>query len=334
MIIDVHAHALSERFLSDLKKNPVSGLTSEFDGKGGFLIRRRGGAPQSLDCNLHNLERRLESLRRRKVSLQFFGPSPGFISWQGAAADVELTRAIHAQAKETAAASGGLMEPMAIPAVGEPDRMVEELDRAVGEYGFRAIMIPSSAGGRPLDDAAFDPLFSSIERHGLLTFMHPTSAFPTDRFGINGMNVLLGWPFETTLAVTRLVFAGTFERHPGLKLILSHSGGNLVPLRGRIDAAYHATGWEAHPYYKAKISKSPTYYLDRLYYDTCSLSVDTVQFVIKVMGKDRVLFGSDFPFDVGDPEGLVAMAALDQCSADVRTNILSGNAERLLSVKQ
>jgi hypothetical protein len=79
-------------------------------------------------------------------------------------------------------------------------------------------------------------------------------------------------PFETTLAVTRLIFEGVLERHPGLKIILSHGGGNLVFLRGRLDSAYNAEGWEANPYYRKNISCSPSAYLDRLYYDTCALS--------------------------------------------------------------
>lgn len=333
MTVDVHAHALSEKFLFDLQKRPVAGLSSARDGKGNFVIQRAGEQPHSLDPNLHRLEKRLISLKRRNIELQLFGPSPGFISWQGGAAGVELVRALHVQAKEIVAQSGGIMESMAIASLGEPQRAVEELERAVDTYGFRAVMLPTSAGGKALDEDVFSGLFAFIERRGLVIFMHPTSAFPTVRFGINGMNVLLGWPFETTLAVTRLIFAGIFDRHPGLKLMLAHGGGNLVFMRGRLDAAHSATGWEAHPYYRNKITKPPTHYLDQLYYDTCVLSPESVRFVVDIMGEGRVLFGSDYPFDVGDPEGKVATPAIQGMDSAVQAKVFRENALALLKAK-
>jgi aminocarboxymuconate-semialdehyde decarboxylase len=330
MIIDIHAHAVSEKFLFDLQTRSVAGLSSTLDGKGGFLVQRAGEQPHSLDVNLHRLERRLTSLKQRNIGLQLFGPSPGFFAWQGGAAGGELTRALHAQASEIEAQSGGLMESMAIAALGEPQHVVEELERAVDTYGFRSIMLPSSAGGHALDDDIFSGLFAFIERRELAIFMHPTLGFPSTRFGINGMNVLVGWPFETTLAVTRLIFSGVFERHPGLKLILAHGGGDLIFLRGRLDAAYSATGWEAHPYYRNKITEPPTYYLNRIYYDTCSLSPESVRFVMNTMGEDRVLFGTDFPFEVGDADGKIAISAIAGMSAGIQSKVLGGNAIKLL----
>ena len=330
MIIDVHSHALNEKFLFDLQRNTVAGWSSERDAKGGFWVRRPGEQPNSLDPNLHHMQRRLESLRRRQVESQLFGPSPGFMSWQDGAAGVELARTINAHAKEIEAQSQGLMEAMAILPLGEPERAVAELERVVDEGGFRSVMLPTSAGGRPLDDAAFADLFAVIESRELLIFMHPTTAFPTDRFGINGMNVLLGWPFETTLAVSRLIFSGLFERHPALKLILSHSGGNLMFLRGRLDAAYAATGWEANPYYRKHINRPPTFYLDRLYYDTCALSAGSIAFTLDTMTDQRVLFGSDYPFDVGDPEGAIACPAILALSSQSQVRIFRNNALSLL----
>ena len=133
--------------------------------------------------------------------------------------------------------------------MGSPKSLLQELQRAVDEYGVRGVMMPSSAGGKPLDGPEFAPLFALIEKLGLVIFMHPTSAVTSERFGMYGVHVLIGWPFETTLAVTRMIFEGLFERHPKLKLVLAHGGGNLMFLRGRLNSAYEATGWEADPYF-------------------------------------------------------------------------------------
>jgi len=333
MTIDVHAHALSEKFLSDLSRKPVAGLSTAPDGQGGYGILRNGVPSGTLDPCLHDLPRRLESLKRRKISLQLIGPAPPLLSWFGGAATVELTRALHAQSLETQSASEGLIEAMALPALAEPDKVAVELERAVDTYGFRAAMLPSSAGGRALDDPCFSDLFATLERLGLLVFMHPTTGFPSDRFVFNGMNVLLGWPFETTLSVTRLIFSGVLHRHPGLKLVLGHGGGNLVFLRGRINAAYEATGWEANPYYTKEIDRLPTEYLDRLYYDTCALSAESTAFLLKTMGADRVVFGSDYPYDVGDPEGLRAQPAIDALPPESKEKVLLKNAASLLPAK-
>jgi aminocarboxymuconate-semialdehyde decarboxylase len=132
--------------------------------------------------------------------------------------------------------------------------------------------------------------------------------------------------------VTRLIFGGVFERHPTLKIILSHSGGNLMFLRGRLDAAYAATGWEAHPYYRKNINQRPTFYLDRLYYDTCALSADSIAFTLETMTDERVLFGSDYPFDVGDPEGAVACPAIMALSPQSQARIFRDNARTLLGM--
>jgi aminocarboxymuconate-semialdehyde decarboxylase len=117
-----------------------------------------------------------------------------------------------------------------------------------------------------------------------------------------------------------------FEHHPALKLILSHGGGDLVFLRGRLDSAYHAQGWEANPYYRRNITRAPTEYLDRLYYDTCALSTESNRFVVDTMGADRVMFGSDYPFDIGDPEGKRAAPVIEGLPAEAREKIYRGNA--------
>jgi aminocarboxymuconate-semialdehyde decarboxylase len=327
MIVDVHAHAISERFLRALVRRPIAGISAERDDKGTYFMRGGGWErPSSLDVNLHDLPRRLESLKRRQVELQLFAPSPGFFSWAGGAATGEWIAALHAQEIELAGQAQGLLEPMLLLAVGQPERVVDEMHRALDSYPFRAGMLPSTAGGRPLDDPIFEPMWTLIEQLGLLIFLHPTSAVGSERFGLHGMHVLVGWPFETTLAVTRLIFEGVLERHPALKIILSHGGGNLVFLRGRLDAAYHASGWEAHPYYRRNINRPPSDYLDRLYYDTCALSEESNRFVIDTMGADRVMFGTDYPFDIGDPEGKRAVPVIEQLSAQARDKIYRGNA--------
>lgn len=326
MIIDAHAHALDEAFLSALCSKPAYGLTAERGSDGRFWVSRDSARAHSLDENLFDLERRIASLTARNVGLQLIAPPPGFVAWPGGAAGVAYARALNEHGARVASEGGGRLELMLALALGEPERAAEELERAVDRYGARSALLPTTAGGRPLDDPIFEPLLATAQRLGLLLFMHPVSPEPPDRFVIYGVQVLVDWPAETTLAVTRLIFEGVLDRHPGLKILLAHGGGTLAFLRGRLNSAYEAQGWEADPYFRKNLSKAPGDYYSQLWFDTCSLSAESVEFTIRIAGADRVMFGTDYPFDIGDPEARRQMPALMRQDERTQAKIFSENA--------
>ena len=331
MIIDTHAHALDDAFLDALCRKPAFGLSAQRGKDGRFWIRRGDGRAHSLDENLFDVPKRIASLARRDVSLQLIGPPPGFVAWPGGAADVDYARSLNEHGARIAAQGEGRLEVMATLAMAEPDKVAYELERAVDLFGCRSALLPSTAAGLPLDAPQFDALFAVAERLGLLLFMHPVSAEVPARFPLYGVQVLVQWPFETTLAVTRMIFEGVFDRHPGLQLLLAHGGGNLIYLKGRLNSAYEAEGWEADPYYRKNVSKSPGEYYRQIHFDTCSLSPESVDFTIQIAGADRVMFGTDYPFDIGDPEAKRALPALNRLPEASRRKILRENAAGVLA---
>ena len=331
MIIDTHSHALDEAFLDALCRKPAFGLSAERGKDGRFWIRRGDGRAHSLDENLSDVPKRVASLARRDVGLQLIGAPPGFVAWPGGAADAAYARALNEHGARIAAQGEGRLEVMATLAMGEPERVAYELERAVDVYGCRSALLPSTAGGPPLDAPQFDALFSVAERLGLLLFMHPVSAEAQVRFPLYGVQVLVQWPFETTLAVTRMIFEGVFDRHPGMQLLLAHGGGNLIFLKGRLNSAYEAEGWEADPYYRKNASKAPGEYYRQIYFDTCALSPESVDFTIQIAGAERVMFGTDYPFDIGDPEAKRALPALNRLPEAIRQKIFDGNAAAVLA---
>ena len=331
MIIDAHAHALDQAFLEGLARRPQFGLSVERRPDGRFWVKRGERPAHSLDENLIDVATRVESLARRGVDLQLVGPPPGFVAWPGGAAGVEYARALNEHGARVAAEGQGRLELMATLALGDPAQCAYELERAVDLYGARSALLPTTAGGPPLDAPQFAALFAVAEKLGLLLFMHPISAEEPSRFPLYGVQVLVQWPFETTLAVTRLIFEGVLERHPGLQLLLAHGGGNLIYLKGRLNSAYEATGWEADPYYRKNVSRAPGDYYDRIYFDTCSLSPESVEFTIKIAGADRVMFGTDYPFDIGDPEAKRALPALNRLDDVSQRKIFSENAQAVLA---
>ncbi|HUP93953.1 MAG TPA: amidohydrolase family protein [Burkholderiales bacterium] len=331
MIIDTHAHALHDAFLDSLCRKPAFGLAAERGPDKRFWIKRGDGPRHSLDENLFDVPKRVASLARRGVDLQLIGPPPGFVAWPGGAAGVEYARALNEHGSRVAAQGQGRLELMAALAVGEPDKCAYELERAADLYGARSALLPASAGGRPLDGPEFDALFTVAEKLGVLLFMHPVSADTPARFPLYGVQVLVQWPFETTLAVTRMIFEGVLDRHPGLQLLLAHGGGNLIFLKGRLNSAYEAEGWEADPYYRKNISKAPGEYYKQLFFDTCALSPESVDFTIQIAGADRVMFGTDYPFDIGDPEAKRALPALERLDSVAQRRIYRENAEAVLA---
>jgi aminocarboxymuconate-semialdehyde decarboxylase len=191
--------------------------------------------------------------------------------------------------------------------------------------------MPTSAAGVPLDLPQFEGLWDTIEELGLLVFMHATTAIPRETFGVYTLNTIIAWPTEVTVAATRLIFSGVLERHPHLHIVLSHGGGTLPYLAGRLDLAYHAPKHEANPQCRAHIVKPPSHYLRHLYYDTVNASPASLRFLIDLVGADRVMFGTDFPYEIGDSEGKIALPLIHSLPAHERDCILGGNAKTVLN---
>lgn len=340
MIVDVHAHALSESLLERFARDGAFGLHHGADGE--VFMRGYG----LFDPDVYSHERRLARLDEMGVDLQLITPIANFTTWPGGAADVELARALNESTAEVVAAAGGKFAGMAALALGEPTRAVEELGRAVEEHGFVGALIGTYAGDRPLDHPSLEPLFAEIERRGLVVLMHPTSAVsdppppagaswrhvarPTPSWDEHTLTTILAWPNETARATARLIFAGVLERHPELHLMLSHGGGPLPFLRGRLNLAYSAPEHEYNPDNHASISKPPGDYFDQLFFDTAVGAAESLHFLIEIVGADRVVFGTDDPFEIGDTGGKIALPALAEREPAEREQILGGTLARLL----
>ena len=244
-------------------------------------------------------------------------------------ADAGFARRLNRQTALVVAEAGGRLAGLAVPALAEPALAVGEICRAMDEDGLVGVALPTSAAGRALDDGAFEGLFAECARRGCPVFMHPTTG--VDRVGLKSFTMLqaVGWPSETALAVGRLIFAGVLERHD-VRLILAHGGGALPSLIGRLDLVYEASTYEANPACRAHISRAPTGYLKQILFDTAVAHPALLRQLIGLVGVENVVFGTDFPFEVGDPEGALAMPVLMELDAGGREAVLSGTMMGLL----
>lgn len=326
MLIDVHAHGFSEPFVRRMAETPGLGFPLQATGPRSYHLPGYG----TFDPLLYDLDARLESLKRRGVTLQLISPSPSIISNGAKVVSLEETRALNESTAWMVANGEGRLAGLAVPALGDPALAANELRRSVGQHGFEGVVLSTSAGPIPLDNPAFEPLFAEFEKLDLMIFMHSTSSALSATQAEYTLRTLVAWPTETTVAVTRLIFAGVLERHPRLKLVLSHGGGTLPSLAGRLDLGWSAPQYEANPACRANITRAPSTYLKSLYYDTVVASPAMLALLIETYGADHVLFGTDFPYEIGDAEGSLALPTLQNVPASDREKILSGNALRLM----
>jgi aminocarboxymuconate-semialdehyde decarboxylase len=201
---------------------------------------------------------------------------------------------------------------------------IEVLDHAVNTLGLMGVNIPGSIGRDPRIDAErLAPFYARIEQLGVPMFLHPTDAvFGDDLEGYGGaLQLSLGRVIEVSVAASRIVFSGLMERHPNLKVVMSHTGGALPYQSGRMDKNGK----------NAKLPRPPSTYLRRMFTDTVSPHSAGMKFAIEYYGVDSVMYGSDYP--CWDPATALALLDEIELSDADKEKIYYSNARRILGLR-
>ena len=208
-----------------------------------------------------------------------------------------------------------------------PELAAGELRELMADGTLRGVEVAASVGGAFLGDERFEPFWAAAEETGAVVFVHPTTrGFPAPVFQEHYLWNTVGNPLETTVTAAHLVMTGTLERHPALKVLLAHGGGTILALRGRLR---HAHGFQ--PQARARLGEAPEASLRRLRYDTVVHDPGLLRELVAAVGAERVLLGSDHPFDMGDlrPADTVRAAGLP---AAEEAAVLGANAAALLGL--
>jgi aminocarboxymuconate-semialdehyde decarboxylase len=207
----------------------------------------------------------------------------------------------------------------------DPELAAGELRVLMGDGALRGVEVAASVRGTFLGDDRFLSFWEVAEATGALVFVHPTTrGFDSPAFQGYYLWNTVGNPLETATTAAHMVMAGVMERHPGLRVLLAHGGGALLSLRGRLR---HAHGFQ--PQARERLRESPDDSIRRFYFDTLTHDSALLRALIDYAGGDRVLLGSDYPFDMGDARHVDAIRALG-LAPDAEQAILEGNAERIL----
>ncbi|MGB7694893.1 MAG: amidohydrolase family protein [Pseudolabrys sp.] len=324
--IDTHTHILTEETVALLRKEapkvpvtitPVDAESAALD-VGGVVYRPfpRGG---------FDLAHRLRDMDAMGVDVQVLSVTPQTYLYNQDASLGAMTAAIQNDqiAKLVKQNPQRFMGIATLP-MQAPEKAADELKRAMTTLNLRGTMFASNIIGKNLDDPSFEPVWATAEELGAFVFIHTNNVAGADRMKSYYLNNLIGNPLDTTIGAACLYFGGVLDRYPKLTVVLAHGGG-FTPYQ----AARWEHGWHVRPEPKKNIVKQPVDIAKRFYYDTILHSAPVLEFMIEHVGADRVMLGSDYPYDMGVMDCVKHVRGLKISDADKAT-ILSTCAQALL----
>ena len=212
-----------------------------------------------------------------------------------------------------------------------PDLAVKQLETAVKKQGLRGAAIGGSVLGERFSDQKFHPVWAKAEELGAVLFIHPQSVPElAARFKGNGwLSNTIGNPLETTIALQHLIFEGTLDRFPGLKIIAAHGGGYLPSYAARSDHACFVSPQNCNP--DIHLKKQPSEYLNQLYYDALVFTPEALRHLVAQVGASQVMLGTDHPIP-WEEHPVDHVFATTTLSDDEKVAILGGNAAKLFGI--
>jgi aminocarboxymuconate-semialdehyde decarboxylase len=322
--IDTHTHILTQETAALLTKAGVK-VSITPDNAESAALDVAGVVYRPFPTGGFDIARRFKDMDAAGVDVHVLSATPQtYLYNQEAALGATLAAIQNDQmAKHIAAHPDRFMGIATLP-LQDPKRAADELRRAMTKLGLKGSMFASNIMGKNLDDPSFEPVWATAEELGAFMFVHPNNVAGADRLKSYYLQNLIGNPLDTTIAAACLYFGGVLDRHPKLTFMLAHGGG-FTPYQ----AARWEHGWKVRPEPKKNISKQPVNIARRFMYDTILHSDKTLEAMIGLVGSDRVLLGSDYPYDMAMLDCVAHVRSLKVSDAD-KTTILGGHAGKLL----
>lgn len=273
---------------------------------------------------LTDVDRRLADMDRMGIDVQVVSIAPGqYYDFTPPELGADIARLQNDRIAATVAQQPDRLVGLGTLPMQDPDAAVAEIERIVTEHRMPGVAINPSAPGRDYDDPAYEPFWAKVVEHELLVVLHPNGIWEGARLATSYLINVVGNPMETTVALSRMIFGGVFERHPGVKVCAVHGGGYLALYPDRMDHAYRV-----RPDCREHITRPPSAYLRELWFDTVVFG-DSLRVLIDRVGAGQVVLGTDYPYDMGDDDPLGRLGALD-LAPETAAAIAGGTASRLL----
>lgn len=322
-VIDVHTHMLNKEWMALLEKHGKPRYTIG-PLPGGQRVIRLDRAPFMTPVpNMFDWEARIENMDKARVDIAVVSLTCPSVYWGGEKVSVSTARLMNDDFARAQKRWPKRIRWFASLPWQYPKAALAELKRAV-KAGAVGVMVIANVGGRHLTDPLFEPIWRAIDAAGLPVLVHPGSPPGSKELGMDQFQLAapIGFTFDTTLAVSRMILSGFFDRRTKLKIIAAHAGGALPFLAGRLDIC-----WENMPAAREKTTEKPSNYLRQVYADAVVFRQDALDMAVSVFGTNNVLYGSDYPHNIGDMKG--CLSRVDALPGDVREKVRGGNAERI-----
>jgi aminocarboxymuconate-semialdehyde decarboxylase len=325
----MHAHYVPERLAKEIQTHGGRyGVKVEMTADGRPKYTVGGFVARPVRPELSDFAERKRAIAKEGVDRQIQGPWMDLTGYTLPPEEgVRWTRLQNeGMREEIAAAAGDTFIGLAGLPMQDPARAAAELEHGVARLGFRGAMIATNVDGINYDDPRYDPVWRIAVEAKVPIVLHPFNTVAPDRLGPHFLSNSLGNPFDTTIAAATMIYGGVCDRFPELKVILVHAGGFLPWIIGRIEQSHrHA------PTGKGTMAQAPMDYLRWFYYDTIIFHPPALRFLVELAGADRVLLGSDDPFDMQDFDMTKIVETAGLSAAD-QTKILETNTRALFGI--
>lgn len=325
MKFDLHTHYYPPSYFERIRSTPGE-FSFGADPTGRTIIRHRGARFFGVTAPMTDPAQRLADMDRVGIDVEVLSVSTPNVFFAEGPGQVEVARIVNDAYAELIARHPTRFKGFASIPMDAPDAALAELDRALGELRLNGVVLLSNIRGRALTDPSYRPFFAEANRRRLCIFLHPMIPVHSEVFNEYVLGPLVGFPFDTSLAVARMCFDGMFRDFPDIRWVIGHLGGAIPYLMERLD-----NGYRDFAECRAKIDQLPSSYLKRLHYDTVSFSAPALRMVRELVGVDHMVMGSDYPHMLGSIDRAVSsIAALDVPDADKQA-IFSGTALAILN---
>ena len=333
--IDIHHHFVPEQVIEEARQHGKALGVEVSEAENGAIHVSFGGGRYGLQQGLTDVEPRLALMDKSRIAMAALDPSTNMLGYDLRGEKAESWSQLYNQCvSEFLEKHPDRFIAMAAVPIQEPARAARILERAVTQLGFRGAYIATNIYHRYYESDEFDLFWAMAQDLDVLVFMHPENPAGTELMGSFGLRLVCGNPADTTLSLGILIYSGVFDRFPKLKLCTCHGGGFFPYHVSRFDREFltgeQATRRADRPN-TPRCKSMPSAYLKNLYFDTLVYDVETLEFLRRRVGAEHLMLGTDFPYVLGDWQGVDKIESL-ACSESDKAAILEGNAKKLLKL--
>jgi len=323
--LDLHTHFYTDEFFRCVRDLP-SEFSFATSSTGQTIITYRGARFFGVTPPMTDVSKRLDDMDRTGIDVEVVSLSTPNVFFTDAEHQPEVARMINDSYADLISRHPNRFKGFASIPMDAPDEALIELHRVIDELKLNGVVLLSNIGGKPLTAPEYRQFFAEADRMGLCIFLHPMLPANSESFREYVLGPIIGFPFDTSLAVARMCYDGMFEDFQNIRWIIGHLGGAVPYLMERMD-----NGYRDFADCRQKINKLPSEYLKRLYYDTVSFSEHALTMVKNMVGADHMVMGSDYPHLLGSIDRAVTSIEELEISDLDKQKIFSTNALTVLN---